>query len=363
LIVPVLALLVATLPSWLGLEVVLPRPLAREFHLFVVSELPRPAAPVPVADLSPEPLMPLPFFEEPMASPPPPLSPARPRPRPMVAVVGVGLQGLTLRSEPAGGDTIRMVGEGTDLRDLGEEREAGGRTWKKVAHKDGDEGWVATQFVQPWDGLDRGARTIALLARSAGVDPESARDRSWLALPPEQRSITPDQLKDGQALSSWESYSACGPAATVAFARAIGHELTLDQAVTAARVVGWNPALGMPGPRAELALLASLGVPAHQRGASEDTIDWDRVIGDVQAGIPVMVVTPRHYFVAEGYDEATGKLDFGNSATVLAAARKNRWFAPHEIAWLGFGSPFTTIHLGDEPEPNEYIQAAATTEH
>ena len=91
-----------------------------------------------------------------------------------------------------------------------------------------------------------------------------------------------------------------------AFARAIGHELTLDQSVNAARRVGWNAWAGVPGPRAEVALLASLGIQAHQRGESEDEIDWERVIGDVQAGIPVMVVTTEHYFVAEGSVPATG---------------------------------------------------------
>ena len=78
-------------------------------------------------------------------------------------------------------------------------------------------------------------------------------------------------------------------------------------------------------------------------------MDWDRVIGDVQAGMPVIVVTVNHYFVAERYDPATGKLDFGNSATVLAGARGQRWFAPDEVGWIGYGTPFTTIHLGKAP--------------
>jgi hypothetical protein len=175
-------------------------------------------------------------------------------------------------------------------------------------------------------------------------------------VPPELRSITPDQLKDGQTLSSWESFAACGPAAAVAFARAIGHELTLDQSVSAARQVGWTAWAGIPGPRAEIALLASLGIEAHQRGESWDTIDWERVIGDVQAGIPVMVVTVQHYYVAEAYDAETGRFDFGNSALVLAGARKQRWFTPDELSWIGYGTPFTTIHVGPGPQPSEYLQ-------
>jgi hypothetical protein len=209
--------------------------------------------------------------------------------------------------------------------------------------------------------VDRQARTAKLLARSAGVEQATTRDRSWLDVPVEARSITPDQLKDSQIISRWEALAACGPAASVAFARAIGHDLTLDQAIGAARTVGWSGWQGMPGAKAELALLASLGIEAHQRGESEDTVEWDRVIGDIQAGLPVMVVTPFHYYVAEGFDPATGKFDFGNSAMVLAGAGGGRWFTPDELSWLGYGTPFATIHLGPGPQPSEWVRAATVS--
>jgi hypothetical protein len=357
--VPVVALLVAALPIWLGLDVSLPRPLGREIEVLVVSKRPEPVA--KVAETSQPVLVQMPLFthSDVVLGPPlPPPAVEKPRPRPSLAVVGVGLQGLVMRSEPGGGDRIRLVDEGADLRDLGgAEQEVNGRWWKRVAHPDGATGWVASEFLVPWDGIDRDARTVALLKRSAGAEPTVAGDRTWMKAPPEIRSITPDQLKDGQALSSSESFAACGPAAVVAFARAIGHDLTLDQSVAAARHVGWTAWAGIPGPRAELALLASLGIPAHQRGESEDTIDWDRVIGDVQAGIPVMVVTSEHYYVAEGYDPSTGRFDFGNSAMVLHTSNKQRWFTPGELPLLGYGVPFTTIHLGPGPQPTEYIRA------
>jgi hypothetical protein len=357
-VVPVVALMVAALPAWLGIEVELPRPLAREIDVLVISEQPKPvASQVEVVPAEPERLDTLvqlpvedaaarifPTPEPAIVTPPPP---------PSLAVVGVGIQGLVMRSEPAGGERIRLIDEGTDLRDLGETEQAGGRLWKHVAHPDGPTGWVAGDFLFAGDGVDRGGRTLPLMARTAGGGLAAPGDRSWLQAPPELRSITPDQLHDGQTLSQWESFAACAPAATVAFARATGHDLTLDQATDTAREVGWNGWLGMPGPRAELALLASLGISAHQRGESEDTIDWDRVIGDVQAGIPVMVVTTEHYYVAEGYDPETGRLDFGNSAMVLHTTGKRRWFTPDELPWLGFGSPITTIHLGSGPEPSE----------
>jgi hypothetical protein len=343
-IVPVIALLVAALPAWLGIDVGLPRPLARDFQVVVVSEQPKPVAP-PTDDVSLGSMvaLPLPVEDGPVLGPVvPPPAVEKPRSRPSLAVVGVGLQGLVMRSEPGGGERLQLVPEGMDLRDLGEEREAGGRDWRKVAHPDGAIGWVASDFLVQWDGLDREARTRALLKRSAGLESTETLDRAWMQAPPDLRSITPDQLKDGQTLSSWEGYAACGPAAAVAFARAIGHDLTLDQSVNAARQVGWT---------------ALLGIQAHQRGESEDEIDWERVIGDVQAGIPVMIVTAQHYYVAEGYDPSTGKLDFGNSALVLAGARHQRWFTPAELDWLGYGSPFTTIHLGPAAQPSEYLRA------
>jgi hypothetical protein len=356
-LVPMAALLLATMPTWFGVEVRLPRPIARELKLLVVSEVPR--LPEPVAHALLGPVLPPPRRTEVVPDPPAaPIQVATPRTIPSVAVVGVGLQGLIMRSEPGGGDRIRLVDEGTDLRDLGEEREAGGRYWKRVHHPDGADGWVASDFLVAWDGVDRSARTMKLLARSAGVETSGGLDRTWMQAPPELRSITPDQLKDSQTLSAWEAYAACGPAASVAFARAVGHDMTLDQATAAARLVGWSASYGMQGPRSELALLASLGIEAHQRAESEDTLEWDRVISDVQAGVPVMLVTPFHYYVAEGYDEDTGKFDLGNSAMVLAAAGKRRWFTPDEIAWLGYGTPFTTIHLGQGPQPSEYLRVA-----
>ena len=355
LIVPFLAVLLVTVTAWNDTSIDVPALWTGDLEQTVLSEeqpplelAAEPGAPTidevpPAARANPEP------------SRPQPLVVTRPS-RPMVAVVGVGVQGLLVRSAPGDGELMSVVDEGTDLNDLGEEREALGRNWHHIRGEDGRDGWVASDFLLRWDGVDRQARMAALFARSAEVATSAPRDRSWLEAPPEVRSITPDQLHDGQTLSSWEAFAACAPAATVAFARAIGHDLTLDEAVVAARKGGWGAARGMPGPRAEIALLASLGIEAHQRGESEDTIDWDRVIGDVQAGIPVMVVTVNHYYVAEKYDPETGRLDFGNSAMVLAGAHGKRWFLPSEIGWLGYGTPFTTIHLGKPPAPPSYAR-------
>ena len=163
--------------------------------------------------------------------------------------------------------------------------------------------------------------------------------------------LTPNQLTDGAGLTPAEAEAACGPAAAVALARAIGADPTLDEAVAQARRVGWTAADGMAGARSQVHLLAHLGVAARRVGGA---INWAEVARDVQGGAPVIVVTARHYYVAEGYDPASGRFDLATSAMVLRAAGGRRWFAPGEIAGLGMGAPEAVIHLvrpGLHPPP------------
>ena len=155
-------------------------------------------------------------------------------------------------------------------------------------------------------------------------------------------TLTPNQLTDGHTLTAEEALAACGPAAAVAFARAIGERPTLDDAVAAARLVGWTAADGMAGPRGQVHLLAYLGVGVR---LEEGEIDWAAIAREVQAGTPAIVIAPGHYFVAERYDPGSGRFDFGQSAAVLRAARGQRWFAPADIAALGMGVPRAAIHL------------------
>ena len=96
-------------------------------------------------------------------------------------------------------------------------------------------------------------------------------------------TLPPNQLTDGHTLTAEEALAACGPAAAVAFARAIGERPTLDDAVAAARLVGWTAADGMAGPRGQVHLLAHLGVGARLQ---EGDIDWAAIAREVQAGTP-----------------------------------------------------------------------------
>lgn len=168
-------------------------------------------------------------------------------------------------------------------------------------------------------------------------------------------SLTPNQLYGGRALTPAEAAAACGPAAAVAFARAVGRPVSLDTAVAVARQVGWTPAQGMSGPHSQLSLLKRLNVPA----TIEAGLNVGKLTREIQAGRPVIIrtsgrpgVVPGHYFVAERVDPATGRFDLAQSALVLRASGGRRWFTLGEIAALGVGAPTHAIYLstGNGPE-------------
>src|SRR5437764_1159892 len=63
-------------------------------------------------------------------------------------VTNTGSEGLFLRADPsATGNTLATLPEGTKVEALGQEQSDGTRTWKKVKGPDGQEGWVAADFL------------------------------------------------------------------------------------------------------------------------------------------------------------------------------------------------------------------------
>lgn len=88
------------------------------------------------------------------ATPRPPLpSPALPRPtatptpRPLM-VTGSG-SGLFLRVQPGTGAIIRAYPDGTVVLPLGEAVQLEGRRWLRVRAADGQEGWMAADYLRP----------------------------------------------------------------------------------------------------------------------------------------------------------------------------------------------------------------------
>lgn len=88
----------------------------------------------------------------PTARPPLPATPtlpppATPTPRPL-AVTGSAL-GLFLRLQPGSGTIIRAYPDGTLVIPLGEMVHLEGRRWLRVRAPDGQEGWMAAEYLQP----------------------------------------------------------------------------------------------------------------------------------------------------------------------------------------------------------------------
>lgn len=160
----------------------------------------------------------------------------------------------------------------------------------------------------------------------------------------EAGKLTPNQLTEGmaQGLDRETALAVCGPAAAIAFARKTGRNPTLPEALNLAKQVGWTLANGMAGPASQLKLLQNMGIPAT---LEEGAPNAQKVASSVQAGNPVTVSTPGHYFVAEQYDPQTGKFDFGESARVLKSSKGNSWFTLDEVTKLGMGAPRAALYM------------------
>lgn len=170
--------------------------------------------------------------------------------------------------------------------------------------------------------------------------------------------FTRNQGEVGRALGlPWErALEICGPVAAAAFLRATGR-LPGQEEAEAMRVAQekgyWQPGRGMGGPGTQSQLLTDLGVANRL----EHGVDWRKVAADVQRGNPVIVDTPGHYYVVEGYDPQTGQFDLGESARFLRASGGRRWFRPEEIPALGMGAPRSAIYLDNPETPRPSVVA------
>jgi hypothetical protein len=148
----------------------------------------------------------------------------------------------------------------------------------------------------------------------------------------------------GLGLSSGDAMAFCGPTAALAFAQSFGRNPTVAEAKQLAQQVGWNPDQGMAGPQSEVQLLKTMGVDAHMTSG----VDWSQVGRDAAGGNPVILDTPGHYFYVDGYNQQTGQLHLGSSATDLKAAKGQEWFTPDQIGSLGMGQVRAAI-FADHP--------------
>ena len=139
--------------------------------------------------------------------------------------------------------------------------------------------------------------------------------------------LAPNQFGDAQ-LTKDEALAACGPAAAVAFARRYGRNPTLREALDLAKTTGWTPEGGMNGLGNEMRLLERMGVP-HRLEAGDP--NWDAVVHDALQGNPVILSTPKHYWVIDGYDPEHGLFHVGNTGLARRDVNK-QWVKASEIA-------------------------------
>lgn len=157
--------------------------------------------------------------------------------------------------------------------------------------------------------------------------------------PASLKGITPSQITDAARFP--DQWSLCGPIAATAAARALGKNVTLDQA----REVGMRNGNygydeGMRGPESQVRMMRDLGMQAH----TENPVNWDKVKEQLAQGRPVIMSTPKHYFVIEGYNAQTGKFDCGNSALAMKASGGTQTeLSPAELANWGGGAPTAIV--------------------
>lgn len=184
-------------------------------------------------------------------------------------------------------------------------------------------------------------------ARSSGVQPSSATTTAR----PGAGVVVPDQFHIG--LAPEEAYAACGPVAAIAFAQVYDRNPTPQEAMALAKQSGWTPDGGMNGITNEKRLLDKLGLPAQL----EFGANWDHIRADALQRQPVILSTPGHYFVIDGYDAKSGAYHVGQSGKAYRGG--SDWLTPAQIESLAgapSGALFTSHPLvGGGPMQREVL--------
>ncbi len=215
-------------------------------------------------------------------------------------------------------------------------------TQRYVQNIMGDVGGVGAQLAQR---AQQGLGAIGQAAQDVGT---GAARLVNSAVQNVVGDLRPSQFAVG--LDTASAYAACGPVAAMAFARATGRNPTIDEAMQLARQVGWSASQGMAGPASERSLLQSMGVTAHM----EQGADPNKIAADVQNGNPVMISTPGHYFVADGYDPQSGRFHVGTSGTDLKAG--SEWMTLGQMQAV-MGQAQATLYLDRQPGDGPSVAA------
>jgi flagellum-specific peptidoglycan hydrolase FlgJ len=201
---------------------------------------------------------------------------------------------------------------------------------------------IRTSQVEP---ITRGVQQSAQAAPSAPSQPSAMPQGQASAVQP--TNYTQQGLADAGDPDAWAK---CGPVAAYQFALRTGRNPTPSEVEKLAKDAGWTPQNGMAGFQSEAQVLKGLGIAAR----AENGVDWDKVITDVSRGNPVILQLPGHeghYITAQGYDAATGKIDFGSTVGDLRAAGHKTAFTPSELENLGWGVPNAALYVDNPATP------------
>lgn len=138
-------------------------------------------------------------------------------------------------------------------------------------------------------------------------------------------------ITDQSALDDPDKWSLCGPVAAVLAAQAHGANWTVAQAKALAQKMGtWDSGTGMHGLQSEVDTLKNMGIDA-----SVGTADQDRLAQEATDGNTPIISTPKHYFVAQGYNPDTKEFNVGTTGTIFRGGKQ--WMTLDEIKSLGGG--------------------------
>ena len=191
---------------------------------------------------------------------------------------------------------------------------------------------ITTRYSSVIDDSLRAAG--ATLLGSASAQPTQTAASAPVSQPGAGVTV-PDQFNIG--LAPDEAMAACGPVAAIAFAQVYGRNPTPAEAMDLAKQSGWTAAGGMNGIANEKRLLDKMGLPSQlEMGAN-----WDHIRTEATQHQPVIVSTPGHYFVIDGYDPNSGAYHVGQSGKVYRGG--SDWMTPAQIQALA-GAPSGALY-------------------
>lgn len=169
---------------------------------------------------------------------------------------------------------------------------------------------------------------------AAAVTP--TQNQTATPAPAPSGDLVTNQFKSG--LSYDEALAACGPVAAQALARYYGNNIPIGEVMRAARASGWNTAGGMNGVYNQKRMMDSLGIKSRLVTAP----NWGDIARDSSTGNPVIISTPKHYYVAQAYDadgSRSGKPGayFVGQSGLAFAFGGGLWMTADEIARQGGG--------------------------